>query len=74
MACIAAQNTGIIKLTAFSVPLGLQKNTYDPYLYTDFIKDPEDLSNTCALAPPTLCIYVNNFVFFSTSDAVEAKF
>jgi len=34
--------------------MGIQKNIYDPCLYTGFIKDPEDPSNTAALIPMAL--------------------
>ena len=54
--------------------MGLQKNIYDPCLYTGFIKDLEDPSNTATLIPMTLGLYVNDFVIFSTCDAVEEKF
>ena len=54
--------------------MGLQKNIYDPCLYTGFIKDPEDLSNTVTLIPVTLGLYIDNFVSFSTCDKVEAKY
>ena len=42
--------------------MGLQKTIYDPCLYTGFIKDPEDSSNTAALIPMTLGLYVDDFV------------
>ena len=54
--------------------MGLQKNTYDPHLYIGFIQDPEDPSNSPALVSLTLGLYFNDLVFFSTCDAVEAKF
>ena len=54
--------------------MGLQKNNCDPCLYTVFIKDPDDPSDTAALVPMTLGLYVDFFVFFYTCDKVEAKF
>jgi len=54
--------------------MGLQKNIYDPCLYTAFIKDPDNPSDTAALIPMTLGLYVDDFIFFSTCDKVEAKF
>ena len=54
--------------------MGLQKNTYNPCLHNGFIQDPDDSLNTPALAPLTLGLYVDDFVFFSTCDAVEVKF
>ena len=54
--------------------MGLQKNIYNPCLYTGFIKDLEDQSDTATLIPMNLGLYVNDFVFFSTCNKVEAKF
>ena len=62
------------KIDGIFCSMGLQKNIYDPCLYTGFIKDPDDPSDTAALIPMTLGLYVDNFVFFSTCDKVEAKF
>ena len=54
--------------------MGLQKNTYNSCLYTGFIQDPEDPFDSPALLHLTLGLCADDFVFFSTSDAVEAKF
>ena len=53
--------------------MGLQKNIYDPCMYTGFIKDPKDPSETAALIPMTLGLYIDDFVFFSTCKKVEAQ-
>ena len=54
--------------------MGLQKNTYNPCLYTSFICDPGDPSDSPALVPLTLGLYVDDFFFFSTSNSIESKF
>ena len=53
--------------------MGLQKNIYDPYLYTGFIQDPDDSSDTPSLVPFTLGLYMDDFLFFFTSDTNESK-
>ena len=62
------------KINAVLLSMGLKQNKYDPCLYTGFIVDPDDPSDTPSVVPLTLGLYVDDFVFFSTSDSVEAKF
>jgi hypothetical protein len=54
--------------------IGLHQNAYDPCLFAGNIIDPNDSSDVTSSAPLTLGIYVDDFVYFSTNPAVEAKF
>ena len=54
--------------------MGLQPNLYDPCLYSGFIKDPNDPSDTPSTIPFVLGLYVDDFVFFSPDKEQEAKF
>jgi hypothetical protein len=54
--------------------IGLTPLFTDPCLYTDFIWDPSNTLFTLALAPLSLGLYVNKFVYFSEDPAVEALF
>lgn len=54
--------------------LGLKRNIYDPCLYTGFLRDPLHPDEPPSTVPITLGLYVDDFVFFSESDAVEARF
>ena len=54
--------------------LGRRQNSHDPCLFTGFISDPEDPSDSPSSQPLTLGLYVDDFVYFSTDDAVEKKF
>ena len=54
--------------------MGLKQNIYDPCLFTGSDHDPEDPTDSLMTIPLTLGLYVDDFVFFSTSDEVEKKF
>ena len=54
--------------------MGLRPNLYDPCVYTGFIHDPSDPAATPAAVPITVGLYVDDFVYFSTSDEVEKQF
>ena len=54
--------------------MGLRPNAYDPCVFSGFISDPNDPADSPTSIPITVGIYVDDFVYFSTSDEVEAKF
>ena len=54
--------------------MGLRPNLYDPCVYSGFVVDPDDDSDSPSTIPLTLGLYVDDFVFFSASDDVESKF
>jgi hypothetical protein len=51
--------------------LGLKDNASDPCLFTGNIIDPSNPAAAPSLAPLTLGIYVDDFVYFSEDPAVE---
>ena len=53
---------------------GLQKNAYDPCLFSGHVIDPLDPLGSPSSSPLTLGLYVNDFVYFLDDPAVEAKF
>jgi len=62
------------KIKKILLSMGLKQNIYDPCLFTGFVRDPDDPTEPPATAHLTLELYVDDFVFFSTSDEVEKKF
>jgi hypothetical protein len=57
-----------------SQKLGLRQNAYDPCLFSGNIVNPSDPSDSPSAVPLTLNLYMDNFIYFSADDAVEAKF
>ena len=53
---------------------GLSPNAYDPCIFSGFVHDPSGPSDTPSQVPLIVGLYVDDFVYFSTSDEVEAKF
>ena len=45
--------------------IGLKPNLYDPCLYSGFIQDPSNNSNTSTMLDIAVGLYVDDFVFFS---------
>jgi hypothetical protein len=62
------------KIKSILTKFGLRQNSYDPCLFSGTIIDPLDPTNNLLLAPLNLGLYVDNFVYFSAKDALEAKF
>jgi hypothetical protein len=62
------------KIKSILQKLGLCQNAYDPSLFSGNIVGPSDPSDSPLAIPLTLGLYVDNFVYFSADDAVEAKF
>ena len=54
--------------------MGLSRNPYDPCVYSGCIRAPKDESDALSDQLITLGLYVDDFVYFSSSDAVEQKF
>jgi hypothetical protein len=54
--------------------IGLKQHPYDPCLFSGNIIDLTDPSNSPLSSHLTLGLYVDDFVYFSTDPAVEAKF
>ena len=54
--------------------MGLTPNPYDPCVYSGFVSNPNDPVDSPSPEPIILGLYFDNFVYFSTSDEVEAKF
>ena len=51
--------------------MGLARNPYDPCVYFGYVKDPNDESDVPSDQPITLGLYVDDFAYFSSCDAVE---
>ena len=62
------------KIDGFLRKMGLVRNPYDPCVYSGFVSDPDDPSDSPSSEPLVLGLYVDDFVYFSASDEVEAKF
>ena len=54
--------------------MGLQSNPYDPYVYLGYFHDPDNPSDEDSAVPITMGLYVDDFIYFSSSNAVEEKF
>ena len=54
--------------------MGLKSNPHDPCVYSGFVCDPDDPAEPDSTVPLTLGLYVDDFVYFSCSDEVEARF
>jgi hypothetical protein len=50
------------------------QTTYNPSLFSGNIVNPSDPSDSPLAIPLTLCLYIDNFAYFSADNAVEAKF
>jgi hypothetical protein len=53
--------------------LDLHQNAYDPCLFTGFMVDPPNPTDTPSPVPLTLGLYIDNFIYFSEDPAVEGK-
>ncbi len=62
------------KINAILWSIRLTPLLKDPCLYTGFIHDPLDPSLVITLAPLSLGLYVDNFVYFSKDPVVETLF
>jgi hypothetical protein len=60
------------KINAILLSLGLTPSLEDPCLYSGFVTDPKDPSNSPSEHPLTLGLYVDDFVYFSEDPAVES--
>ena len=49
--------------------MGLKTIPYNPCAYSGYIKDPDDPTNSGSSVLLTMGLYVDNFIFFSNSDA-----
>ena len=54
--------------------MGLKSNPCDPCVYSGFVCDPDDPAEPDPTVPLTLVLYVDDFVYFSCSNDVEARF
>ena len=54
--------------------MGLKSNPYDPCVYSGCICDPDDPAAPELSTPLTLGLYVDDFIYFSCDDEVEARF
>ena len=54
--------------------MGLKSNPCDPCVYSGFVCDPDDPAELDPTVPLTLVLYVDDFVYFSCSNDVEARF
>ncbi len=62
------------KINAIFLSIGLTPSLEDPCLYSGFVTDPKDPSNSPSQHPLTLGLYVDDFVYFSEDPAVESLF
>ena len=62
------------KIKKILLSMGLKQNIYDPCLFTGFVRNPGDPTDSPATVPLTLGLYVDDFIFFSASDEVKKKF
>jgi hypothetical protein len=63
-----------VKIKSVLEKIGLLQNAYDPCLFSGNIVDPSNPIDTPLSEPLTLGLYIDNFVYFSASSKVEAKF
>jgi hypothetical protein len=63
-----------VKIKSFLEKIGLRQNAYDPCLFSGNIIDPSNPANSPSSDPLTRGLYINDFVYFSSDPAVEAKF
>jgi hypothetical protein len=63
-----------VKIKSILKKLRLRQNAYDLCLFSGNIVDPSNPADTPSLEPLTLGLYVEDFVYFSASSKVEAKF
>jgi hypothetical protein len=54
--------------------IGLRPSLEEPCLFTGCVVDPSNATATLSSTPPTLGLYVDNFVYFSEDPVVEALF
>jgi hypothetical protein len=62
------------KIDAILCSLGLTPSSYDPCLYSGFIQDPNNPSQSLSTKPLSLGLYFDDFVYFSEDPVVEALF
>ena len=62
------------KINAILCSIGLTPSLKDPCLYTGYIRDPANPSAGVLLAPLSIGLYIDNFVYFSEDPAVKALF
>ena len=54
--------------------MGLQSNPHNPCVYSGYIHDPDDPSDDDSTVPITMGLYLDDFIYFSSSNKVEEKF
>jgi hypothetical protein len=59
------------KIDAILWSLGLIPSAQDPFLYSGFIRDPNDPLGLPSSKPLSMGLYVDNFVYFLEDLAVE---
>jgi hypothetical protein len=62
------------KINAILCSIGLTSSLEDPCLYSGFIQDSSDPFGTKSDVPPSLGLYIYDFVYFSEDPAVEDLF
>ena len=62
------------KLAGLFRAMGLRPNLYDPCVFSGFLIDPSNPQLPPSPVPITVGCYVDDIVYFSTSDAVEKQF
>ncbi len=62
------------KIKGILLSLGLKDNTSDPRLFVGNLVNPSNPAIKPSLAPLTLGIYINDFVYFSKDPQVECQF
>ena len=62
------------KISGIFRAMGLRPNSQDPCVFSGFVRDPDDPSDNPSSVPLTVGLYVDDFVYFSSADEVEAKF
>jgi hypothetical protein len=62
------------KINAILHSIGLSPSLEDPCLYTGFIQNPKAPSGSTSSSPLSLCLYINNFIYFSKDPAVKELF
>ena len=74
MGFAAARGIGTTRSPPFLRLWDCSPNARDPCVFSGFVRDPEDPSDSPSAVPLTVGLYVDDFVYFSVSDEVEAKF
>ncbi len=62
------------KVDTILCSLGLTPSSYDPCLFSGFVQDPNDPSQSLSTKPFSLGLYVDDFVYFSEDPAVRSFF